>query len=359
MKTVRVELGPRGYDICVGARVLPRLGALLGPLRLAPRVALVTHPALDERYGATVEASLRGAGYEAARLLVPPGEPSKSLDQAGRLAREMVQAGLDRGSAVLALGGGVVGDLAGFVAATLFRGVAFVNLPTTLLAQVDSSVGGKTAVNLPEGKNLVGAFHQPRLVLADVATLATLPEREFRSGLAEVVKHAMIADPALFALLEERAEAIVAREPQTLQAVVADNCRIKAAIVAADEREAGQRAVLNFGHTVGHAIEAALAYGTVTHGEAVARGMAVAAELSVRRGLCPPEDARRLARLLARFGLLTAPLPDPDALQKFLLTDKKRRNGALQFVLTRGVGGATLAPLFGPEELQAALRAAS
>ncbi|MFB3820156.1 MAG: 3-dehydroquinate synthase, partial [Candidatus Methylomirabilales bacterium] len=359
MDTVRVKLDSRSYEIHVADDLLPRAGDLLRPLGLASRLALVTHPGLVEPYGRLVEESLRGAGHQVARCLVPPGEESKSLEQAGRLAREMVGAGLDRGSAVLGLGGGVVGDLAGFVAAILFRGVSFVNLPTTLLSQVDSSVGGKTGVNLPEGKNLLGAFHQPRLVLADVGTLRTLPEREFQSGLAEVVKHAMVADAELFHLLEARADEIRRREPAVLQRVVAQNCAIKAAVVEADEREGGRRAILNFGHTVGHALEAALAYGTVTHGEAVARGMVVAAELSVRRGLCPRQHADRLAALLRRFGLLTAPLPAFEALEKYVVSDKKRRAGVLQFVLTHGVGSASLAPLSGLDELQAALRAAA
>jgi 3-dehydroquinate synthase len=359
METVRVELASRSYEIHVAGDLLPRTADLLGPLGLGPRLAMVTHPGLVEPYGKLVEQSLLRAGHQVTCCLVPPGEESKSLEQAGRLAREMVSAGLDRGSAVLALGGGVVGDLAGFVAAILFRGVAFVNLPTTLLSQVDSSVGGKTGVNLPEGKNLLGAFHQPRLVLADVGTLRTLPGREFQSGLAEVVKHAMIADAGLFVLLETQAERILRREPGVLQRVVAKNCAIKAAVVEADEREGGRRAILNFGHTVGHAIEAALAYGTVTHGEAVARGMVVAAEVSVRRGLCPRQDADRLVGLLRRFGLLTAPLPALEALEKYIVSDKKRRAGVLQFVLTHGVGGVSLAPLSGLDELQAALRAAA
>jgi 3-dehydroquinate synthetase len=201
MDTIRVNLRKRSYDICVGAGLLRELGALLAPLGLGPTLGLVTHPVLAAQYAPAVQESLGRAGHAVALLTVPPGEASKSLDRVSGLAREMVQAGLDRGSAVVALGGGVVGDLAGFVAAVLFRGIPFVNLPTTLLAQVDSSVGGKTGVNLPEGKNLIGAFHQPRLVVADVTTLQSLPEREFRSGKAEVVKHAMIADAALFRLL--------------------------------------------------------------------------------------------------------------------------------------------------------------
>ncbi len=352
---VSVWLEP-AYEILVGEGLLAEVGRYLRPLDLGRRLALVTHPELAAvGYASIVVESLRREGREVTLLAVPPGEASKSLERVGVLTREMAQAGLDRGSAVLALGGGVIGDLAGFVAAILFRGIPFVNLPTTLLAQVDSGVGGKTGVNLPEGKNLIGAFHQPRLVVADVRTLATLPERQFASGLAEVVKHAVIADGALFRYLEEHVEPIRARQPEVLRAVVARNCAIKAAVVAEDEREGGRRAILNFGHTVGHAIEAALAYGTVTHGEAVARGMTVAAALSVRRGLCPPEDAERLRVLLDRFGLLTAPLPPLDVLEESLRTDKKRRAGQLQFVLSAGIGNTVLAPLAGLDELRAAL----
>jgi 3-dehydroquinate synthase len=358
MDALRVSLKGRAYDIFVGSDLLRQSGDMIGRLELGRRLGLVTHPALAETHGyaPAVVTSLREAGHEVSLVTVPPGEDSKSLDQAARLCRELVRAGLDRGSAILALGGGVVGDLAGFVAATLFRGIAFINLPTTLLAQVDSSVGGKTGVNLLEGKNLVGVFHQPSLVVADVLTLRTLPEREFRSGLAEVVKHAMIADADLFRMLEVEGDRILARDPAILQAVVARNCAIKARIVEADEREGGFRAVLNFGHTVGHAVEAELGYGVVTHGEAVAYGMMAAAALSVRRGLCPAEDARRLETLLKRFSLLPAWLPQPEALEKYVVRDKKMRDGVLQFVLTPGVGSVTLAPVSDRQELRQALR---
>ena len=358
-ETIRVNLGKRGYDIHVGSDLLRHTGAMIRPLGLGRRLGLVTHPVLAEvhAYAPAVADSLRGAGHEVSVVTVPAGEESKSLEQTSRLYRELVQARLDRGSAILALGGGVIGDLAGFVAATLFRGIAFVNLPTTLLAQVDSSIGGKTGVNLPEGKNLVGAFHQPQLVVADVLTLHTLPEREFRSGLAEVVKHAMIADQELFRTLEEAADRILARDPAVLQTIVARNCAIKARVVEVDEREGGLRAILNFGHTVGHALESALGYGSITHGEAVAHGMLVAASLSVRRGLCPEEDAARLRSLLTRFGLLGASLPSPEVLETYMFNDKKTRDGVLQFVLTLGIGNANLAPIFDRNELRAGLRA--
>ncbi len=355
MNTLRVNLKGRAYDILVGSDLLRRCGELIRPLELGRRLGLVTHPALAESYAPAVMSSLREAGHEVSLVTVPPGEESKSLDQATRLCRELVRAGLDRGSAVLALGGGVIGDLAGFVAATLFRGIAFVNLPTTLLAQVDSSVGGKTGVNLPEGKNLVGTFYQPRLVLADVLTLRTLPVREFRSGLAEVIKHAMISDRELFRTLEEDADRILERDSSTLQAIIGRNCAIKAKVVEADEREAGMRAVLNFGHTVGHAVEAASGYGTVTHGEAVAYGMLVATKLSVRRGLCPAADAGRLEALVRRFDLMPASCPSPELLEKYIFRDKKMRDGVLQFVLTPGVGSVTLAPVSDRNELREAL----
>jgi len=358
MMIVRVNLGEHSYDICVGQGLLARLGELLQPLGIGRRVAVVTHPALCDthNYADSVIRCLSGAGHDVSLLTVPSGEGSKSLAHAERLWRDLAGAGLDRSSAVLALGGGVVGDLAGFVAATLYRGIRFVTLPTTLLAQVDSSVGGKTGINLPEGKNLVGIFHQPCLVAADVLTLQTLPEREFRSGLAEVVKHAMIADAELFALLEGEAGRILARDPDLLQTIVATNCAIKARVVERDEREAGVRAVLNFGHTVGHAVEATLGYGVVTHGEAVAYGMLVAAALSVRRGLCPRADAARLAALLGRFALVPAAPPSPELLENYMVRDKKTRDGVLQFVLTPGVGNVTVAPVSDRNDLWEALQ---
>jgi 3-dehydroquinate synthase len=359
MHTQHVNLKGRGYDIFVGSDLLRRSGEFIRGLDLGRRLGLVTHPDLAQTYGyaPAVAAALRDVGHDVFIVTVPTGEASKSPDQATHLCRELVRSGLDRGSAIFAIGGGVIGDLAGFVAATLFRGIGFVNLPTTLLSQVDSSVGGKTGVNLPEGKNLVGTFYQPRLVVADVLTLRTLPPREFRSGLAEVVKHAMIADPELFRLLEESVDRILERDPSTLETIIARNCAIKTKVVEADEREAGMRAILNFGHTVGHAVEAASGYGTITHGEGVAYGMLVATDLSVRRGLCPPADASRLERLLRRFALVPTVPVSLELIEKYILRDKKVRDGVVQFVLTHGVGGVTLAPLSDWQELRQALQA--
>ncbi|HWU40360.1 MAG TPA: 3-dehydroquinate synthase [Candidatus Acidoferrum sp.] len=354
MDRLRVNSSSRGYDVCIGSDLLRQVGNLVGPLELGRHVGLITHPALAELYAPIVQEALFRAGHEVSLHTVPPGEESKSLEQTVGLCRALVRARLDRGSALIALGGGVIGNLTGFVAATLYRGIPFINLPTTLLAQVDSSVGGKTGVNLPEGKNLVGAFHQPMLVVADVLTLRTLSEREYRSGLAEVVKHAMIADPELFRMLEMEADRILARDPALLQTMVAKNCAIKAKVVETDEREGGLRAALNFGHTVGHAIEAALGYGAITHGEAVAHGMLTATALSVGRGLCPEKDAHRLQDLLRRFGLLGQPLLSLESLEKYMLSDKKARDRVLQFVLTQGVGSVTFAPIFDREELRRA-----
>jgi 3-dehydroquinate synthase len=356
MQTLRVKLASRGYDLHIGAGLLGQVDELTAPLRLGKRLGLITHPSLIGGYAEVATASLRRGGHDVSLLTVPEGEASKSPDELTRLSRTLVRERLDRGSAVIGLGGGVVGDLAGFVAAILYRGVSFINLPTTLLAQVDSSLGGKTGVNIPEGKNLIGAFHQPSLVVADVLTLRTLPEREFRSGMAEVIKHGMIADPEFFRLLEAQATQILARDPATLEAIVARSCAIKARVVEADECEAGLRAMLNFGHTVGHAIEAALGYGQVTHGEAVAHGMLVAAALSVRRGLCPEADALRLRHLLERFQLLGTSVPTPETLETYMLSDKKMRDGVLQFVLTRGVGSVSFAPISDRSELRAALQ---
>ena len=357
LETVRISLGANGYDIHVGTGLLDTLGALIRPLGLGRRVGLVTHPILHGQFGyaALARESLERAGHEVVLLTVAEGEASKSLQEVERLARMLAQARLDRGSALFAVGGGVLGDLAGFVAATLYRGIVFVDLPTTLLAQVDSSVGGKTGVNLPEGKNLLGAFHQPSLVVADVATLQTLPEREFRSGLAELTKHAMIADAELFGLLEEGAEKVARRDPDTLKRLVARSIAIKAGVVESDEREGGRRAILNFGHTVGHALEAAAGYGRITHGQAVAVGMLAATILSVRRGLCPRKDLDRFRALLDRLGLLQELPVNLQSFDNYIVSDKKMRDGVLQFVLTPGVGSVTLAPVSDLEEVRAAL----
>jgi 3-dehydroquinate synthase len=348
---VVVELGERSYPIEIGFGTLPQLGAQVKRATGASRAFVVTVPPVGRRYGATVVRSLREAGLWSRRFDVPDGERSKSLAHAARLVDALLAAGADRGSAVVALGGGVVGDLAGFVAATLLRGLPFVQVPTTLLAMVDSSVGGKTGVNVPRGKNLVGAFHQPRLVWIDAATLATLPRRQRAAGFAEVVKHAAIRDAALFEALERDAERLLDLDPAVLLPVLERNCAIKAEVVARDERESGLRMLLNFGHTLGHAAEALRGYRGLLHGEAVAMGMVFAARRSEALGLSPQGTADRLAALLARAGLPTA-LPDLPrrAYLQALLVDKKRRDARIRFVVLRGIGRAETVPLR-PQEI--------
>jgi 3-dehydroquinate synthase len=351
-----VPLASGSYRIYVAPGLLGGAGGWLARLGYR-RAAIVTDESVPGQHVTAVLRGLEGAGIASTLLRIPAGEEAKGLAQLARLYAGFVAAGLDRGSVVLALGGGVVGDLAGFAAATFLRGIPLVQLPTTLLAQVDSSVGGKVGVNLPQGKNLVGAFHQPRLVLADVAALATLPSREFRSGLAEVVKYAVIADPGLFDLLERDAQRLAPGATGRLAPLVARCCRIKAQVVGLDERELGWRAILNFGHTLGHALEAAAGYGTLTHGEAVAIGMAAAARLSHARGLCPRADVERLLKLLGALGLpVRSPVP-PDQVLPYLAVDKKGRGGVPRFVLTRGIADVTLAPVPDRDALRDALEA--
>ena len=308
--------------------------------------------------------SLRGAGLEAEAVVIPPGEASKTIAEAGRLYDRMLRARLDRGSVVVALGGGVVTDLAGFVAATYMRGVAWVGVSTSLLGQVDASVGGKTGVDHPACKNLIGAFHQPSAVLADVGTLRTLPDEELRTGLAEVVKHAVIRDARLFGTLEARADALLARDPAVLEDVVARNVEIKAEVVMADEREGGLRRILNYGHTVGHALESLaleasgrLGGVAVTHGRAVALGMMAEAHLAARRGVAPDALVDRQRRLLERFGLPVSldPLPDPDRCLALMRHDKKAEAGRLRFVLPQAIGSTVEADDVTDDEVREAI----
>lgn len=351
--TVMVSLGERSYPIAIGVGTLERLGARLAELRLGARVAIVTNPVVARLYRQAVEQTLSDAGFHATVLQVPDGEEHKNLAWLAFLYDRLVDARLERDSAILALGGGVIGDLAGFTAATFQRGVPFVQVPTTLLAQVDSSVGGKTAVNHSGGKNLIGAFHQPRLVWIDVTTLRTLPRREVQAGMAEVIKHAAILGPSLFELLEQRLDDVMALDPPLLVEVVRQNCAIKAAVVGEDERESGYRAVLNFGHTIGHAIEMLTEYRGFLHGEAVAIGMAAAARLSQARGLCAPAVTERLIALLRRVGLPTE-IPGELVGRHLALAieaDKKVRGGKVKFVCLEDIGRVRFEFLSGDEVL--------
>ena len=359
--TVRVALGERSYDILIGRGLLSRLGSSIAALRPGAAAMIVTDENVARHHLPAAEAALAAAGVRAARQAMPPGEASKSWPVLQRLCESLLAERMERRDLVIALGGGVVGDLAGFAAAITRRGLDVVQVPTTLLAQVDSSVGGKTGIDSPQGKNLIGAFHQPVLVIADTALLDTLAPREFRAGYAEVAKYGLINDAAFFGWLEANWHDIftggAAREH-----AIATSCRAKAAIVARDERETGDRQLLNLGHTFGHAFEAAAGFSDrLLHGEAVALGMALAFAFSARLGLLAPADAARVAAHLASVGLPTRPAdikggpPDLDQLMTLMSQDKKVRRGRLTLILARGIGQSFVAPDIDSSEVRAFL----
>ncbi|MBT5415022.1 MAG: 3-dehydroquinate synthase [Rhodospirillaceae bacterium] len=347
---LHVDLGARGYDILVGPGLLDRAGALAAPIMRGKRAVVVTDRAVADLHLGRLRGGLEAGGIAVEDIVVEGGEETKSFDDLRSLLDALLDRRIDRATTIFALGGGVVGDLAGFAASVALRGVDFVQAPTTLLAQVDSSVGGKTGINTRHGKNLVGSFYQPRLVLADTDTLATLPPREIAAGYAEVVKYGLIDDPDFFAWCEGHGRALLDGDAAARREAVVESCRAKARTVAADEREAGRRALLNLGHTFAHAAEAAAGYGgAVLHGEAVAAGMALAFDLSVALGHCPAEDAERVRRHLAATGL-PADFEDlgladrsADSLIETMRQDKKAEGGALTFVLVRGIGHAFVA----------------
>jgi 3-dehydroquinate synthase len=344
---VKVALGARGYDIVIGPGVLASLGARMAALRPGAKAFIVTDDNVARHLLAPAEAALANAGVTASRIVVAAGEASKSYRVFEQVCEAVIAARIERGDLVIALGGGVIGDLAGFAAAVVRRGLDYVQVPTTLLAQVDSSVGGKTAIDSAHGKNLVGAFHQPILVLADTTVLDTLPQREFRAGYAEVVKYGLLGDAAFFSWLEAHWREIFAGGPAREHAIAAC-CRAKAGIVARDERETGERQLLNLGHTFGHALEAACGFSDrLLHGEAIAAGMALAFEFSARRqGLVAKTEAARVIRHLGEVGLPTGlkeipgPLPSVDQLMGLIEQDKKVKRGMLTFILVRGIGAA-------------------
>jgi 3-dehydroquinate synthase len=339
MIDIPVDLGPRSYRILVGPGALASAGPQLTRLGVGRRAILVTDAAVRRLHGQAVLDSLRAAGFDTAELLVPEGEQAKTLEVARQGWDRLLEAGCDRTSTVVALGGGAVGDVAGFIAATYMRGTNFVQVPTTLLAQVDASIGGKTAIDHPAAKNLIGAFHQPRLVLVDPAALITLPEREFRSGLAEVIKHGIVLDADYFADLERSLPDLLARDLATLTRVVAGSCRIKAGVVERDEREAELRQVLNYGHTIGHALEAVTGYARWAHGEAVALGIAAEARLAERLGIAGEATTRRQTALLRAVGLPVTGLGvrAPDVVEA-IQRDKKARDGRVPFVFAPEIG---------------------
>ncbi len=341
MRIVKVPLGKRSYDIQIGTGLLARVGAQCARLGLGSRCAIISDTNVAPRYGNTTLKALARAGFAAELITLPAGETAKSLKSVAACYNQLAKLRLERKSFIVALGGGVVGDLAGFVAATYLRGLPFVQVPTTLLAQVDSSVGGKVGLNLKAGKNLVGAFHQPRLVLCDLRTLTSLPLREYCAGLAEVIKYGIIYDAALFRRLERDLPRLLRRDPACLAAVVARCCEIKAEVVRQDETEGGLRAILNFGHTIGHALEAISAYGKYLHGEAIAIGQVAAAQLSARLLGLAPGDVERIERLFRRAGLPTQvklSAPQRRKLLAAMKLDKKVSGGEVKFVLARRIG---------------------
>jgi 3-dehydroquinate synthase len=349
-ETVTVPLGARAYDIRLGPGLLARAGAEIAPFLRRPRVAVLTEERVASLHLEALRAGLAAACVEAAVLELPPGEATKGWAGLERAVEWLIAEKVGRDDLVIAFGGGVIGDLAGFAAAIVRRGVGFVQIPTTLLAQVDSSVGGKTGINSPQGKNLIGAFHQPRLVLADTALLDTLPPRDFLAGYGEVAKYGLLGDAAFFRWLEAKGPTLRDGDPAARLHAVRRSCEMKAAIVARDETETGERALLNLGHTFGHALEAATGFSErLLHGEAVAIGCQLAFDLSLRLGFCPQEAPSRVAQHLAAMGMkrrladIPGDLPDPEALVGLMGQDKKVRDGKIAFVLARDIGAAVVA----------------
>jgi len=355
-RVLEVDLGERSYPIYIGDGLLGRADFLRPHLR-GSQVMVVSNETVAPLYMEKLMPGLHG--LQVAHVVLPDGEQYKTLDVLDRIYTALLENRFDRSCTLVALGGGVVGDMTGFAAASYQRGVDFIQVPTTLLSQVDSSVGGKTGVNHPLGKNMIGAFHQPRAVIADTDTLDTLPDRELSAGMAEVIKYGLINDPDFFAWLETHMDALMQRDKGLLAEAIARSCADKAAIVAADEKEAGQRALLNLGHTFGHAIETGMGYGEWLHGEAVGAGMAMAAEMSLRLGWLGAQDRERIDALLRRAALPSQP-PEGMGTQQFLdlmAVDKKVLGGKLRLVLLKGIGGALIADDFSPESLEATLEA--
>jgi 3-dehydroquinate synthase len=358
MQTLTVNLGERSYPIHIGEEILPEAGRLLQEAGLRGKVAVITNPTVAQLYLDPVYDALKQAGFEVTPVLIADGEEHKNLQSLSAIYDRLVGERLERRSCIMALGGGVVGDMAGFAAATFLRGVPYVQVPTTLLAQVDSSIGGKTGINHQNGKNLIGAFYQPRLVLIDVAVLQSLPRRELIAGLAEVIKYGIIEDPSLFKLLEEKMEKLIALDRALLIQVIASACAIKARVVEQDEREDDYRAVLNFGHTIGHALESVTGYTRLLHGEAVGIGMAQAVAISVRHGFCDPTSFGRIRKLIQKAELpadIPADVPVTKLIQG-IEVDKKAAEGKIKFVMCEGIGKPRFHWLM-PDEILAAIGA--
>jgi 3-dehydroquinate synthase len=339
MKRLSIDLEERSYDILIGRNILSKVGEFISKRFNPSKTTIITHPSIRSLFGDKIESGLANIINSSEVIEVSEGESSKSLQQAELIYDRMLEMKCDRKSALIALGGGVIGDLTGFIAATYQRGIPFIQIPTTLLSQVDSSVGGKTAVNLPRGKNMIGAFYQPKLVVIDLDTLQTLPKKEFRAGLAEVVKYGVIADAELFTFLENKAEEILSLKSTCLEYIIETSCAIKARVVEKDEHENRHRMILNFGHTFGHAIETLTNYTEYLHGEALSIGMVQAASLSVKTGLCNEDVLTRIKNLLKKFGLPIHP-PDlkPEDIIQSMYHDKKTTRNKLRLILAKAIG---------------------
>lgn len=343
MSILSVNLADNSYDIIIDRGVLASLGQRCQSVGLKGVAAVISNPTVAALYGETVYNSLVAAGYRVAQIEIPDGEEFKNSVTLNQVYDDLLAAGVDRSSFVVALGGGVVGDVAGYAAATWMRGIPFVQVPTTLLAQVDSSVGGKTGIDHPKGKNLIGAFYQPRFVLIDVNTLSTLDQRQFRAGLAEVVKYGIVIDQPFFEFVEANSAAVLAMNPDVLIEIILKSCQLKAHVVELDEKEAGLRAILNYGHTLGHAFEAISDYRGLVHGEAVAIGMVLAARVSVAEGLCSQKDYARIITLISQCGLsVEIPRYDRQQLLDAIAADKKSKSGSITFICNNGIGMYTL-----------------
>jgi 3-dehydroquinate synthase len=343
MIRIPVVTSSRSYEVLIGSGLLPRAGELLGQLLENRRAFVLTVPPVRRRYAKVLLQSLAASGIETQLLEMPDGERSKRLTTIEKLAEKLVQQGADRGATLIALGGGVVCDVTGFLASIYLRGVDVIHVPTTVLAQADAAIGGKTGVNLVSGKNLLGTFHQPRAVLVDPAVLATLPSREYCAGLYEALKCGIVGDPGLFRLFEERRREILDRDPVVVEKVIADSVRLKASVVSADEREGGLRQVLNLGHTIGHALEAETRYTELLHGEAVAWGMIAATHIALSTGKLDSVTAGRITNSILGFGRLPRMTVQTTRILKRLRSDKKTRQGVVHFILPREIGKVEIA----------------
>lgn len=357
MTGIKVELGERSYEIIIDSGILNKIGEKISDLGFSSRIAVVSNPTVYGLYGKIVEESLKKAGFDVITVLIPDGEEYKDLLWVYSIYSELLKHRLDRSSALIALGGGVIGDITGFAASTYMRGISFIQVPTTLLAQVDSSVGGKTGVNHPLGKNMIGTFYQPRLVWADIDTLKTLEKKEVLAGLAEVIKYGIIWDAELFKFLKDNISRILNLDKEALGHIIKRSCEIKADVVSKDEREAGLRAILNYGHTIGHAIETATGYAKYLHGEAVAMGMVAEARLAVLLGLLDKAASDRINTLIDSYGLPTAAPKDIDknTLLSLMQIDKKTIKGKLTFILPEKIGSVAIKKVDDIEKITGAL----